>query len=93
MRNWSYDFESIAAFLSAYEGIVDYWKQQLPGRILTVEFERLVSEPGCETARIFEFAGFERPAGWQSFYEKRTVVLTASQRQVRRPLNADGVGA
>jgi hypothetical protein len=91
--HWSYDFDSIAAFLRVYEGIVDYWKRNLPGRILTVEFERLVSDPEGETARIFEFAGLERPADWSSFHEKRSVVLTSSQRQVRRPLNADGVGA
>lgn len=91
--HWSYDFESIAAFLRVYERIVDYWKQHLPGRILTVEFERLVSDPESETARIFEFAGLERPADWRSFHEKRNVVLTSSHRQVRRPLNADGIGA
>jgi hypothetical protein len=91
--NWSYDFDSIAAFLRAYEGIVDYWKRNLPGRILTVEFERLVSDPETETSRVFEFAGLERPADWSSFHQKRGVVLTWSQQQVRRPLNADGVGA
>jgi hypothetical protein len=72
---------------------MDYWKQHLPGRILTVEFERLVSEPDTETARIFEFAGLERPADWHAFHEKRSAVLTSSRHQVRRPLNADGVGA
>ncbi len=91
--DWSYDFESIAAFLRVYEAIVDYWKRNLPGRILTVEFERLVSDPETETSRVFEFAGLERPADWRSFHEKRSVVLTWSQQQVRHPLNADGVGA
>jgi hypothetical protein len=91
--NWSYHFDSIAAFLRVYEGIVDYWKRNLPGRILTVEFERLLSDPESETARIFEFAGLERPSDWRSFHEQRAVVLTSSQQQVRRPLNAEGVGA
>jgi hypothetical protein len=90
---WSYDFESIAAFMRVYADVSEYWKQVLPGRVLTVEFERLVSDPENETARIFEFAGIERPADWQSFHQKRGAVLTWSQRQVRRPLNADGVGA
>lgn len=91
--NWTYHFESIAAFLKVYEGMAAYWTRSLPGRILTVDFERLVSEAEAETARIFEFAGLERPSDWRSFHEKRGVVLTASQLQVRRPLNADGVGA
>jgi len=91
--NWTYHFESIAAFLSVYEGMATYWTRSLPGRILTVDFERFVSDAEVETARIFEFAGLERPADWRSFHEKTGVVLTASQLQVRRPLNADGVGA
>jgi len=91
--SWSYDFDSIAAFLRVYEDILDHWKRNLPGRILTVEFERLVSDPEGETARIFEFVGLPRPTDWQNFYEKRSVVMTASQRQVRRPLNSEGVGA
>ncbi|MFO1394376.1 MAG: sulfotransferase [Steroidobacteraceae bacterium] len=91
--DWSYAFDSIAAFLSVYEATVEHWKQVLPGRILTVRFEALVSDPEAVTAQMFEFAGLERPADWQTFHERRGVVLTASQRQVRRPLNADGVGA
>ena len=91
--HWSYDFESIAAFMRVYEGIMDYWKQNLPGRILTVEFEQLLSDPEGQTARIFEFAGLDRPDDWRSFHEKRGVVLTSSRQQVRRPLHTDGVGA
>lgn len=91
--HWSYDFESIAAFMRVYESIMDYWKQNLPGRILTVEFEQLLSDPEGQTARIFEFAGLDRPDDWRSFHEKRGVILTSSRQQVRRPLHTDGVGA
>jgi tetratricopeptide (TPR) repeat protein len=91
--DWSYHFESIAAFLRAYEDIMAYWKRVLPGRILTVEFERLVLDPENETARIFAHAGLERPADWHAFHQRKGVVLTASQFQVRRPLTASGVGA
>jgi len=90
---WSYHFESIAAFMRVYADVVAHWKQVLPGRILSVDFERLVGEPDAETARVFDFVGIERPADWRSFHEKRGAVLTSSLLQVRRPLNADGVGA
>ena len=90
---WSYHYESIAAFLRVYEDTMDYWKQALPGRILTVDFERLVSNPDEETARLFAHAGLERPADWRSFHDRNGVVMTASQRQVRRPLNSGGVQA
>lgn len=90
---WSYNFDSLAAFIRGYEDMSAYWKSVLPGRILTVDFEKLVSDPDAETARVFEFVGVERPQDWRSFHARGGVVLTSSQLQVRRPLNAEGVGA
>jgi hypothetical protein len=88
---WSYHFESIAAFMRVYQDTMDHWNAVLPGRILTVEFEKLVGDAESETARIFGFAGLQRPADWRSFHEKKGTVITSSQLQVRRPLNSDGV--
>jgi len=90
---WSYNFESLAAFIRGYGDICAHWQRVLPGRILTVEFEKLVTDPESETARVFEFVGIERPKDWQSFHQKSGAVHTSSQLQVRRPLNSDGVGA
>jgi len=90
---WSYDFESIAAFMRVYQDTMDHWNAVLPGRILTVDFEKLVDDAENETARIFDFAGLQRPVDWASFHEKKGAVFTSSQLQVRRPLNSDGVGA
>lgn len=90
---WSYHFESLAAYIRGYEDMCAHWKSALPGRILTVEFEKLVSDPEAETARVFDFAGIERPQDWQSFHAKEGVVHTSSLVQVRRPLNTEGVGA
>jgi hypothetical protein len=90
---WSYNFESIAAFLRGYAEMCQHWKEALPDRILSVDYERLVSESEPETQRIFDFLELERPADWQAFHRKSATVLTTSQLQVRRPLNAAGVGA
>jgi hypothetical protein len=90
---WSYHFDSIAAFLRVYQDTMDHWNEVLPGRILSVEFEQLVNDADAQTARLFDFVGLDRPADWRSFHEKKGAVITASQLQVRRPLNSDGVGA
>jgi predicted Zn-dependent protease len=90
---WSYHFDSLAAFIRVYGDMAAHWQQVLPGRILTVEFEKLVTDPESETARVFEFVGIERPADWQSFHQQAGAVHTSSHLQVRRPLNADGIGA
>ena len=90
---WSYNFDSIAAFMRGYADLVQHWGECLPGRILWVDYERLVLGPDAETRRVFEFLDIERPADWQSFHERAATVLTSSQLQVRRPLNAEGIGA
>lgn len=90
---WSYNFESIAAFMRGYSDICSYWKDALPERILTVDFEHLVMNAEAETARVFDFVDLERPANWQSFADQTSVVLTSSQLQVRKPLNTAGIGA
>jgi hypothetical protein len=90
---WSYNFESIAAFMRGYGEMCQHWKELLPDRVLSIDYERLVLEPEQESQRVFDFVGLERPADWLAFHEKSATVLTSSQLQVRRPLNAEGIGA
>lgn len=90
---WSYHFESIAAFIRVYEDMIAYWTEQLPWRVLTIEYEELVRNADAVTARLFENVDIERPTDWRTFNEKAGVVHTSSQLQVRRPLNPDGIGA
>ena len=75
---WSYDFESIAAFMRVYQDTMDHWNAVLPGRILTVDFEKLVDDAENETARSFDFAGLQRPVDWASFHEKKGAVFTSA---------------
>ena len=90
---WSYNFESIAAFMRGYAEICMFWKNALPERILAIDFEHLVLDPDTETARVFGFLGLERPENWRAFHERSDAVLTSSQLQVRKPLNPSGIGA
>lgn len=90
---WSYHFESIAAFMRVYEDMSTYWTGHLPGRVLAIEFADLIRDADAVTTRVFEHVGIERPTDWREFNEKTGVVLTSSQLQVRRPLNAEGIGA
>jgi hypothetical protein len=90
---WSYHFDSIAAFLRVYQDLMDHWHNVLPERILPVDYEALVQDPDAQTQRVFDFIGVPRPETWHLFHEAKGAILTASQIQVRRPLNAEGVGA
>ncbi len=90
---WSYHFDSIAAFLRVHQDTMDHWAEALPSRLLVLDYEKLVAEPDAETARVFAFAGLTRPDDWRAFHARKGTIITASQLQVRRPLNAAGVGA
>lgn len=90
---WSYHVDALAAFMRVYRDLASHWLSLYPERVTTVDYERLVSAPDAETARLFAWLGLETPADWRGFSEARSPVLTASLMQVRRPIYADAMGS
>lgn len=82
----AYDFEHLAHHYALVERIMDHWKQFAPDRILTVEYEDMVTDLEGQTRRMLEFVG----AGWHDdcmrFFENKRRVTSASATQVRRPV-------
>ncbi len=82
----AYDFEHLAHHYAMVERIMDHWKQLAPDRILTVEYEDMVTDLEGQTRRMLDFVG----AGWHDdcmrFFENKRRVTSASATQVRQPL-------
>ncbi len=60
--------------------------------MLTVTLEDLVENQESESRRLLAGIGVEWDAACLDFHLSRRPVLTASQDQVRRPLNSEGIG-
>jgi len=90
---FSYGLAHIGAFYSDYLKLMDHWHRVLPGRVLTVQYERLVRDPEAKIREILAHVGVDFEPGCVSFHETQRAVRTASSEQVRQPMNTRGIGA
>lgn len=87
-----YDFPSLASYWQDFESHMDFWEQQLPRRVMSVQYESLVNEPESETRRLLEFAGLAFEEACLSPQKARRAVNTASALQVREAIHKRGLG-
>jgi tetratricopeptide (TPR) repeat protein len=87
-----YDLADIGAEYVRYRGLMDHWATVLPGRIVDVSYEALVSEPDTEIPRLVtEAAGLSWDPATLAFHKRAGAVQTASASQVRQPIYASSV--
>lgn len=83
---FSYDLMEIADYYAGYRRLMAHWHQTLPGQILDVSYERLITDPAGEAERVFEFCGLKRGGGYVDVPGGEWQTTTASASQVRRPI-------
>jgi len=86
------DLDTLGRYYLDYRRLMDHWHRVLPGRILDVRYESVVTEPGREIRRLLDFCGL----GWHDacldFHETARAIQTPSRWQVRQPVHARSVG-
>jgi tetratricopeptide (TPR) repeat protein len=83
---FAYDLEEITRFYIAYRSLMAHWHRVLPGRILDVAYENVVTALESETRRILEYADLSFDPRCLEFHRNPAPVMTASSVQVRQPL-------
>jgi tetratricopeptide (TPR) repeat protein len=84
---YSYNLLTLGAYYRRYDELMKHWHEKLPGRILDVQYEKLVTEPEAETLKVADYLGLEWRPECLNFYKSDRAVATASITQVRRPIN------
>lgn len=88
---FSYDLDELADYYIAYRQLMDHWHQLMPGAILDVRYEELVSNPLDVSRQIADYVGLN----WSSeLIEVQNVTgqsSTASAAQVREPIYTTSV--
>jgi hypothetical protein len=88
---FSYDLDELVDYYIAYRQLMDHWHQLMPGAILDVRYEELVSNPLDVSRRITDYVGFT----WSSeLIEVQNITgqsSTASAAQVREPIHTSSV--
>ncbi len=83
---FSYDLTELAEFYIGYRRLMAHWHQVLPGRILDVAYEDVVTALEPTTARLLEYLGLPFESACLEFHLNPAATTTASAVQVRQPL-------
>jgi tetratricopeptide (TPR) repeat protein len=89
---YAYDLADCGARALEIDRLATDWLQLLPLEILTIDYEKLVSDPERESRRLVDFLGLEWEPACLDFHLTERPVLTASAWQVRQPLYRRSVG-
>lgn len=89
---YSYDLMDTARYYQRFDRLMALWDRLWPGRVLQLGYEALVHDQEIGTRRLLEHCGLSWDPACLAFHENRAAVATPSAAQVRRKLNAEGIG-
>jgi len=85
---FTYDLAELGRYYAAYKAMMAHWRKVLPAdAFLDVQYEDLVNDFEHQARRIIAYCRLEWDERCLSFHETKRSVRTASQVQVRQPLN------
>jgi tetratricopeptide (TPR) repeat protein len=86
IHSYAYQLEELGHYYLLYQQLMAHWYEVLPGRIYTLNYERMVAETESEVRKLLDFCGLPFEAGCLSFFETERAVITVSNTQVRQPI-------
>jgi tetratricopeptide (TPR) repeat protein len=88
---FSYDLDELADYYSAYRQLMDHWHRLMPGAILDVQYESLVSDPVTVSKKIADYCGLDWSEDLLDVENKSKASSTASAAQIREPIYTTSV--
>ena len=90
--NFTYELADIGRYYVLFDRLLAHWRRVLPGKVLEVSYESLVTEQEPTTRALLDFCGLPWEAQCLDFHTNAAPVATASSVQVRAPLYGTAVG-
>jgi tetratricopeptide (TPR) repeat protein len=90
--DFTYDIKDLGRYFRGYRKLMTHWNHVMPGRVHTVVYERLVSDPEIEIARMLEFCNLAFEDACAQPHLARRPVRTPSSEQVREPISNNRIG-
>lgn len=90
---WSYTQDDLADHYGHFRDLMAYWKEVLGDGLIEVSLEAVIKDPETEIRRLLDTCGLPFEEACLRPHEAKGAVSTASAVQVRKPINAEGVGA
>ncbi|MCP2669444.1 sulfotransferase [Maricaulaceae bacterium EIL42A08] len=92
-QEFTYGLEEIGHYYRGYVDLMDHWDAVMPGAVLRVIYEDVVSDTEAQVRRILDYCGLDFEEACINFHETKREVRTASSEQVRQPINTKGLEA
>ena len=89
---FSYEFGELARYYAAYDGLMFHWRRVLGDAMHEVVYEDLVRDPQTAGAALAQHCGLTWNPCATDIQSNRSVSLTASAAQVRRPIYGSSSG-
>lgn len=90
-QSFVYDLQDIGDYFLEYQRLMDHWHTVMPGRLLTVQYEDMVTDQETQVRRLLEFCELPWEDACMDFHKTRRAVRTASSEQVRQPVYTSSV--
>jgi hypothetical protein len=88
---FTYDLTDIGEYFLEYQRMMDHWHAVLPGRVLTVQYEDVVTDFENQVRRLLEYCELPWEDACLRYHETDRPVRTASSEQVRQPVYTKSV--
>lgn len=89
---YSYDLGELAEYYAGYRRLMDHWHELMPGAIMDVSYEELVSDPARVSKSIADFVGIAWSDRLVEVQDFEAASSTASAAQAREPIHTGSVG-
>lgn len=90
-QTFVYDLSDIGEYYLQYQRMMDHWHKVLPGRVLTVQYEDMVTDFDNQVRRLLDYCELPWEDACLNFHETDRPVRTASSEQVRQPVYTKSV--
>jgi len=85
-QSFTYGLTNIGRYYRDYVELMDHWDEVLPGKVLRVHYEEMVSDTENQVRRLLDHCGLEFEESCLQFHKTDRAVATASSQQVRQPI-------
>lgn len=86
------DLDTLGRYYLDYRRLMVHWHEVLPGRIMDVQYEHMVTGTEAGIRRVLDFCGLEWDDACLRFHQTDRDIQTPSRWQVRQPMHSKSVG-
>ena len=90
-QTFVYDLIEIGEYFLQYQRMMDHWHQVLPDRVLTVQYEDVVTDLEGQVRRLLAYCELPWEDTCVRFHETERPIRTASSEQVRQPIYSKSI--